>query len=142
DQIRSEVLRELIPDAVQHAISENGLEPLGEPELNLATEGLDQLGDQPISFQVNVEVLPEITLGKYKGIEVARRVRPVSDEDIDRVIEQWREGTASLEPVEDRGAQVGDTVTANFHGKFLDDPEAEPINVQDVDVVLGGDGVV
>ena len=53
-----------------------------------------------------------------------------------------RENSASLEPVEDRGAQLGDTVTANFHGKFLDAPADEPINVEDVDVVLGGKGVV
>lgn len=143
DQIRTEVLRELIPDAVQHAIAENKLEPLGEPELNLeVAEGLDKLGEHSISFNVNVEVLPEIELGKYKGIEVSRRVRPVKDEDVERVIEQLRENSASLEPVEDRGAQVGDTVTANFHGKFLDTPEAEPINVEDVDVVLGGEGIV
>lgn len=143
DQIRSEVLRELIPDAVQNAIADSNLEPLGEPELNLETaEGLDPLGEKPISFNVNFEVLPEIKLGQYKGIEVARRTRPVTDEAVERVIEQWREHSASLEPVEDRGAQAGDTVTANFHGKYLDDAAAEPINVEDVDVVLGGAGVV
>src|ERR1700756_5393599 len=61
DQIRSEVLRELVPDAVQNAIEKHKLEALGEPELNLnAVEGLDRLGDKPISFHVNVEVLPEI----------------------------------------------------------------------------------
>jgi trigger factor len=143
DQIRSELLRELLPDAVQKAIEEHQLEPLGEPELNLEnTEGLSELGKKPISFNVNVEVLPEIKLGDYKGLEIARRTRPITDEDVDRVIESLRENSASLEPVEDRGAQLGDTVTAGFHGKFLDEPEAEPINVEDVDVVLGGEGVV
>lgn|SRR5574341_661285 len=143
DQIRTEVLRELLPDAVQSAISEHELEALGEPELNLEnSEGLDQLGQKPISFNVNVEVLPDIKLGQYKGIEVARRTRPVNDEDVDRVIEQLRESSASLQPVEDRGAQTGDTITADFHGRFIDEPEAEPINVEDVDVVLGGRGVV
>ena len=143
DQIRTEVLRELLPNAVQSAITEHKLEALGEPELNLEnTEGLDQLGQKPISFNVNVDVLPEIVLGKYKNIEVARRTKPVTDEDVNRVIEQLRENSAALQPVEDRGAQVGDTVTANFHGKFLNEPEAEPINVEDVDVVLGGEGVV
>src|ERR1041384_8317126 len=45
DQIRTEVLRELIPDAVQTAIGEHQLEALGEPELNLENnEGLEQLG--------------------------------------------------------------------------------------------------
>ena len=143
DQIRTELLREMIPEAVQHAISEHDLEPLGEPQLNLEnTEGLDELGQKPISFSVNVEVLPEIKLGKYKEIEVDRRTRPVNDEDVGQVISHLRENSASLQPVEDRGAQIGDTVTANFHGKFVNEPEAEPINVEDVDVVLGGEGVV
>jgi trigger factor len=143
DQIRTEVLRELLPDAVQKAITEYQLEALGEPELNLEnTEGLDQLGQKPISFNVNVDVLPEIKLAEYKGLEATRRTRPVKDEDLNRVIEQLRESSASLQPVEDRGAQVGDTVTANFHGKFVNEPDAEPIKVEDVDVVLGGEGVV
>jgi len=143
DQIRSEVLRELLPNAVQAAITEHNLAALGEPELNLENnEGLDQLGTRPISFNVSVEVLPEIKLGNYKGFEVSRQTRPVNDEEVDRVFEQVRENFASLEPVEDRGAEVGDTVTANFVGKFVNEPEAEPINVNEVDVVLGGPGVV
>jgi trigger factor len=143
DQIRSEVLRELLPDAVQKAIEKHKLEPLGEPELNLETaEGLDRLGEKPISFHVNLEVLPRIQLGNYRGLEIKRRVRPVKDEDVNRVIKSLQEGAASLEPVEDRGAQLGDTVTANFHGKFPNEPDAEPIKVEDIDVVLGGEGVV
>src|SRR5437870_11710406 len=134
DQIRSEVLRELVPDAVQTAIADHKLEPLGEPELDLDTaEGLDPLGDKSISFHVKVEVLPEIRLGKYRSVEVTRRTRPVISEDVDRVIEQLRENSASLQPFEDRGAQPGYTVTAAFHGKFPGDPGADPINAQDVD---------
>ena len=143
DQIRTEVLRELLPNAVQEAIAEHNVAALGEPELNLEnTEGLNQLGQKPISFNVNVDVLPEIELGDYKGLEASRRRRPVKDEDIDRVVEHLRESSASLQPVEDRGAQPGDTITANFHGRFVNEPDAEPINVEDVDVVLGGEGVV
>src|SRR5712692_9162461 len=143
DQIRTELLRELLPDAVQKAVEEHKLAPLGEPELNLEnTEGLSELGEKPISFTVNVEVLPDIKLGDYKGLEVARRTRPVNDEDLDRVIESLRENSATLEPVEDRGAQPGDTVTASFHGRFINQPDAEPIKVEEVDVVLGGEGVV
>src|SRR5881394_715953 len=134
DQIRTEVLRELLPNAVQSAITEHNIEALGEPELNLEnSEGLDQLGQQPISFNVNVDVLPEIKLSNYKGLAAPRQTRAVKDEDVEAVIQQLRENSASLQPVEDRGAQVGDTVTANFLGKFVKEPEAEPINVTDVD---------
>src|SRR6266576_5066160 len=84
EQIRTEVLRELLPDAVQKAVEEHKLEPLGEPELNLEnSEALEPLGEQPISFHVNVEVLPQIELGNYKGLEVKRSERPVTDEDVD-----------------------------------------------------------
>lgn len=142
DKIRGEVLQELVPQAIQDAIAEHSLDVIGEPRIDPdKIEGLDKLGTEPISLQVNVEVLPEVTLGEYKGLEAARRVRPVTDEDVERVIEGLREASASLQPVEDRGAELGDTVTVNFHGKFVETPEEEDINVEDVDVELGGEGV-
>src|SRR6266513_5092877 len=58
DQIRSEVLREIIPDSVQEAIEQHKLEPLGEPELDLENvEGLEQPGQKPFTFHVNVDIL-------------------------------------------------------------------------------------
>jgi trigger factor len=142
DQIRSEVLQELVPQAVQDAISEHSLNAIGEPDLHLDnSEGLGKLGTEPISLHVHVEVLPEVTLGEYKGLEAARKVRPVADEDVERVIEGLLDNSASLQPVEDRGAEIGDTVTVNFHGKFVETPDEEDINVEDVEVELGGAGV-
>jgi trigger factor len=141
-EIRGEVLQELVPEAINEAIQEHSLETIGEPEVHLDNdEALQKFGEEPISVHVKVEVLPRVELGAYKGVEVARRVRPVANEDIDRIIEGLRENSASLIPVEDRGAEPGDTVTVNFNGKFIDTPAEEDINVEDVDVVLGGDGV-
>ena len=70
-----------------------------------------------------------------------RRVRPVTDADVDAVLEGLREQSAALQPVEDRPAQSGDIVTVNFNGKFVNEPEAEEINVEEVDVELGGENV-
>jgi trigger factor len=142
DEIRGEVLRELVPQAIQDAITENSLAVIGEPDVHLDnSEGLDQLGTEPISVHAHVEVLPEVTLGEYKGLEAVRRVRPITDEDVDRVIDNLRETSAVLQPVEDRPAQAGDTVTVDFNGKFVEQPEEEDINVEEVDVVLGGENV-
>jgi trigger factor len=99
------------------------------------------MGTEPISVHVHVEVLPEVTLGEFKNLEAGRRMRPVGDEDVARVIEGLREASASLQPVEDRGAEIGDTATVNFQGKFIDAPEEEDIKVDDVDIELGGAGV-
>jgi trigger factor len=52
-----------------------------------------------------------------------------------------RESSASLQPVEDRASELGDTVTVNARGNFVEEPEEEEIKVDDVEVVLGGPGV-
>jgi trigger factor len=141
-EIRSEVLRELLPEAVNNAIDEYSLSALGEPDVQLDNnEALDRLGEEPLTVKVGLEVLPEIELKEYKGLETTRRVRPITDADIDQVIGGLRDQFASMEPVEDRASQLGDTVTINARGKFVDDPEADEIKVDDVEVVLGGTGV-
>ena len=124
-EIRSEVIRELLPDAVNAAIAEHSLHAIGEPKVELDNaEGLERLGEEPLTVKVGLEVLPEVTLNEYKGLEANRRVRPITDDDVDKVIDGWRESTASLEPVEDRASELGDTVTINARGKFADEPEA------------------
>ncbi|HJS23391.1 MAG TPA: trigger factor [Pyrinomonadaceae bacterium] len=141
-EIRSEVMRELLPDAINNAINEHSIHPIGEPNVELDnTEALDRLGDQPITVKVGLEVLPEITLNEYKGLEATRRVRTITDADIDRVIDEFRNSTAAFMPVEDRASELGDTVTINARGKFADEPDEEEIKVDDVEVVLGGPGV-
>jgi trigger factor len=142
NEIRGDVLRELIPSAVNDAIDEHKLPAIGEPDVHLdENESSEQFGNAPLSVHVNLEVLPSVELKKYKGLEVTRRVRPIDDDAVNRVLESLREASASLQPVEDRPAEVGDTLTVSFQGKFVDDPNAEDINVSDVDVVLGGERV-
>ena len=141
-EIRSEVLRELLPEAVHSAIHEHSLTPIGEPDVQLDnTEALEHIGDDPITVKVGLEVFPEIKLEKYKGLEAVRRTRPVTDDDVQKMLDGLREASASLQPVEDRAAEVGDTVTINIQGKFVDEPEAEDIKADDIEVVLGGEGI-
>ena len=141
-EIRGDVLRELIPDAVNNAIEKHELAAIGEPDVHLDTnEALERIGEDAISFHVGVEVLPNVELGNYKGIEAIRRIRPVTGEDIERMLDGLRESSAALQPVEDRSSQLGDTLTVSFRGKFIDHPEEEDINVEDVDVTLGGPSV-
>jgi trigger factor len=140
--IQGDVLKRLVPEAVEQAIGETGLQVIGQPDVHLDNEGLDKLGQGPISIQAHVEVMPELALGQYKGLEAARRTRPVSDEDVERVIENLREASAALQPVEDRASEAGDTVTADIQGRHVEPPADEDINVEDVDIALGGEGVL
>ena len=142
-EIQSEVLRELLPDAVNNALVEHKLAALGQPDVQFdSADALRQFGQQPLQLKVSVEVLPEVTLDTYKGLEAARCTRPITDADVDTMIDHFRDSSASLQPVEDRASELGDTVTINARGKLVDEPEEEEIKVDDVEVVLGGPGVM
>jgi trigger factor len=140
--IQSDVLKRLVPEAVEQAIDESGLQVIGQPDVHLDNENLDKLGQEPITLHARVEVMPELSLGEYKGLEAARRTRPVTDEEVERVIENLREASASLQPVEERASEEGDTVTCDVQGRYVEPPADEDINVEDVDIVLGGEGVL
>ena len=125
NEIRTEVLRELLPEAVNNAIDEHSLAAIGEPNVELDnSDALENLGEGPITVKVGVEVLPEIKLENYKGLEAKRFLRSVTDADVDKAIDNLRNASASLQPVEDRAAELGDTVTVNARGKFADAPSA------------------
>src|ERR1043166_2860042 len=140
--IQGDVLKRLVPEAVERAIDESGLDVIGQPDVHLDNQGLEKFGQEAISLHAHVEVMPEVNLGEYRGLEAARRTRPVREEEAEQVIENLREASASLQPVEDRPSEEGDTVTADIRGRYLEPPSDEEINVEDVDVVLGGEGVL
>jgi trigger factor len=144
NEIRGEVVQNLVPQAINEAIGENALNVIGEPE-NIHfdnNEALEKLGELPLSIHADVEVLPDVALGEYKGLEVVRRTRPVTDETVEATLQNLREQSASLQPVEDRAAETGDTVTVNFTGRYIDPPAEEDVKADDVEVVLGGEGVL
>ena len=137
EEIKGDVLQQIIPDAVTQAIDEHKLHPLSEPQLHL--DDHDKVvvnGSLPISFHAHVEVMPEIPEPKYKGIEVTRRVKPVDDAEIENLIAERLKKEASLMPVEGRKSKIGDTIIADLEGSFADNPDAEPIRANDLEVVL------
>ena len=142
EEIKGDVLQEVIPKAVTEAIDEHKLHPLSEPQLHL--DDHDKVvvnGSQPISFHAHVEVMPEIPEPKYKGIEVTRRVKPVEDGEIEDLIAERLQKEAALIPVEGRKSKIGDTVIADLEGRFADAPDAEPIRADDLEVELGGEHI-
>lgn len=142
EDIKSEVLQEVVPAAVTAAIQEHDLHPLSEPQLHLEDhETIKINGSVPISLHVHVEVMPEILDPKYKGIEVTRRVKPVEDGEIEDLIAERLQKEAALIPVEGRKSKLGDTVIADLEGKFDDAPDGEPIKADDLEVELGGEHI-
>ena len=138
EEIKNEVLAEVLPTKVMEAIQEYKLNPLTEPHLHFDDhENIKVNGSQPISLHVHVEVMPEIPEPKYEDLEVTRRVKPVEDSEVEDLIANRLQRDAALIPVEGRKSEIGDTVIADLEGRFDDDPNGEPITATDLEVVLG-----
>lgn len=102
----------LLPVSYLEAVRELGIEPISRPEFEIVKleEGA------PVEFKARVEVRPEVTLGQYKGLEVERPAVTVTDEDINREIEQLRNRYAKLVTLEDGRVEKGDLVTIDYEG--------------------------
>lgn len=142
EEIKSEVLQEVVPVAVTEAIQAHDVHPLAEPHLHLDDhENVKVNGSVSLSLHVNVEVMPEIPTPNYENIEVTRRVKPVLDGEVNDLIDERLQKEVALIPVEGRKSELGDTVIADLEGRFDDAPDAEPIKADDLEVELGGEHI-
>lgn len=138
DEINSDVLQQLLPQKITEAIQEHNQTPITEPHVHLANqENLKLNGSQSLSVNIHFDVMPEIPEPEYKNIELTRRVRPVSDAEVEDVIEERRQEQAVLIPVENRKSEEGDTVIVDLTGTFEGEADAAPIVANDLEIPLG-----
>jgi len=138
EEIKSEVLQQVIPATVSEAIQSNKLHPLTEPQLHI--EGIENVkvnGSEPIKIHAHIEVMPEIPMPDYKGLEITRRPKPVDDSEIEDLIAHKLNEEAALIPVEGRASEIGDTVIVDLEGTFADDQTGDPVKADDLEVKLG-----
>jgi trigger factor len=93
---RKEALDRLIPDAYEGALKKEGLRPVLPAEICALTYG----DEGPLSFQISVELFPEVELKAYRGIKARKEVKPVEAADVDREIEALRERMARLDKID------------------------------------------
>ncbi|MGW3570123.1 trigger factor [Streptomyces sp. NPDC000941] len=128
---RGAVLEEAVNDALPkfytEAVNEGELNPLGQPEVDI-TELKD---NELLAFTAEVDVRPTVEIPDYSGIEVTVDSVEVSDEDIDKAVEQLRDRFATTSAVE-RAAAEGDIVVvdleAKVEGEVLEDGVANGVN--------------
>ena len=138
NEIQQEVLQELITRKLRKRLKNTNLTPLAEPQLHLENaENIKLNGSESVNLHVHVEVMPEIPTPEYKGLEITRRVKPIAEGELENIIDERRQQFATLIPVEDRAAEEGDTILVDLEGNFVDEPNAEPIKADDLEIKLG-----
>ncbi len=120
--VREEVRGQILEKALQEALERNGLVPLGEPDLTPVEAQIDPA--KPFSFEVLVEVRPEVKVPDLKGVAVRRPAVMVAEADVDRALEALRRSRAELRPAPVGRVGEGDIV------------------VLDAAVVVGGERVL
>jgi len=112
EDIKGEVLQSLVPEKVEKAVAEQKLSPVSQPQV----DKLDFNEGQPLKFRAVFEVLPEFEVGKYKGLDIEMPAMEVTDQDINKALEETRERAAAFAPVEGRAVENGDFVQLKLAG--------------------------
>ncbi len=126
-RIKAAVLEQIVQDTFSKAVEEQEINVLGNYQLRSDFEELVeqyQVG-QPFVYEASVDVPPEVTLGQYQGLQVKAEEVVYNPEDIDNLLREQQEKLATLIPIEDRPAQLDDTVIIDFEGRNPGENEGE-----------------
>lgn len=117
---------------VNGAIDESGLELVCQPEVEVTAISKEE----GVKLKVVCTTKPEVEVKDYKGIEVEKVVNAVTDEDIQKQVDQLREKNVRIITVDDRAAEMGDDVVIDFEG-FKDDVAFDGGKAEDFTLSLG-----
>ncbi len=105
----------IIPEAYANEIENCELDIVSQPSIDV----VQIESGKPFIFTAEVATKPEVELGEYKGVQVERKAVEVTDEEVDKALEEERDKQSRMVPVEGRAVENGDMVTIDFEG-FVD----------------------
>jgi trigger factor len=131
DQVRAEVVSDLMRSSFAQAVSQEKLRPAGGPRIEPIA--LDPESD--LKYAAHFEVLPEISINPPESLTVERPTAEVTETDIDAMIENMRAQKPMFTPV-DREAHATDRVRLDYQARIGGKP-IDGGDLKDVHVVLG-----
>ncbi len=137
DVFYQEALDEIAPAAFDFGLKEAGLRIVGAPSIN----DVEVTAEKTARFVFNVILYPVVTLGQYKNLEAVKIETVVPDSAVEAEIEAKRKQNARMLSVEDRAAQMGDTVNIDFDG-FLDGERFDGGKAEGYSLELGSNAFV
>jgi len=114
-QILNDVAHDLIPRAMDDLLRERGVEPIVTPDVKVTS--IDE--GQPLTFTAALEIAPPVDPGAYTAVTIRRSPIEVTPEQIEQSMNRFRDAYAKFQPVEDRGAEQGDTVVMHMTRRKL-----------------------
>ena len=131
DQVRAEVLGDLMRSSLAEALSEQKLTPAAGPRI----EPIAVDPGKDLKFAATFEVMPEIQVKSPAAIAVERPSATVEESDIDAMLESMRRQRPVFTAV-DRPARETDRVTVDYTGRMGGEP-FEGGEGKDVPIIIG-----
>jgi len=101
--LREEVVDAIVPQVVQQAMREKSIDPIDNPDV----EVIELERGRPARLKATISVMPQVTLGDTSKLIAPAEAIDVTDEMLERRLEDVREPLAEVTPVE-REARMGD----------------------------------
>lgn len=110
-----DALEYIVPSAFEEAVEKLEIEPIAQPDFEI-----DEIEGETFSFKVKVAVKPEVKLGEIEGIEVAVPENKVTEEEVEKRMEEMRSRYAQIEEKsEEESVEMRDIAYIDFEG-FVD----------------------
>ena len=135
-EIRQEVIWDLASKTFSKLAQEKDLKIVSRP--NLIPETLDEGKDA--KFKATFEVYPEVSLAKISKISFTNFLCDITDEDLDKTINNLQKRMSQWEPV-DEVSKDGDQIKINFVGR-IDGEEFEGGTAEDFSVEIGSKSMI
>lgn len=131
DAIRQQALESLVQEAFQEVIEREQLKVASQPHVH----DVKFADDQPLTFELHVEVRPEIQLARREHFRVKRAAADVTEQMVQEQLDQLRDQRATLSPVDGKPAP-GDMVTVEL--ATAEQEGSEITDAKEYRIELGG----
>lgn len=135
EMLRMESTEELIRQAWMFGLLENKLNPITDPAL----ENFKFEDEGPMTFDLMVEVRPEVKADNYDEIAVKKRETKVEDKDVQDVLKRLQDSRATFEKV-DRVAGTDDQILLDLVPQDMDGELDGDRRIEDQKLIIGGEG--
>jgi trigger factor len=130
-EIRQDVVEQLVPTAFRKKAEEEHWKVVGSP--NVVEIQFNE--GEPLRFKAEFEVAPEFEIGEYRGLEVPYAEPQVSEEDVDKRVEDLRLRKAEFVNEDPRPLQDGDFAVVDLES--ISGVDGEPVRSEDMSLHLG-----
>jgi trigger factor len=136
DEIKSEIVEALVPRYFREETQKQNLNPVSQPRVTDVQ--LNQ--GEPLTFKASFEILPEFKVAAYDDIRIEKFPTEVTEEEVERALDNLRQQQATYSPVEEERALAdGDFAVVSFKGTPQNgEADAKPVEVDEVMVEIGG----